>query len=302
MYAITGAFGQTGTVVCETLLAAGERLRLIVRRDDDLAAAWRSRSAEVCVVDLLDTTSLTEAFRGVSGAYLLNPPAYMAHDLFATAREVHSSLITAANNAAVPHVVALSSVGAHQAAGTGNIMTTHDFEQQLQRLKGRLSILRAANFMENWAWSLPQVLEQGVLPSMFYPPDRQLPMVSAQDIGRTAASLFIESAASNRIVELHGPQPSSPQDAAAALSELLNKNVTAVAAVEGDWPVVFRAQGFPETTVRAFCDMFRGFNDSTVVFQGGHDTRHGGTTLKQALAHVLSAHERSSGDTQSAQV
>jgi uncharacterized protein YbjT (DUF2867 family) len=295
MYAITGAFGQTGTVLCETLLAEGQPLRLIVRRDDALAASWRGRGAEVCVIDLLDTTGLTEAFSGVSGAYLLNPPAYMAPNLFARARDVHRSLVAAANDAAVPLVVALSSVGAHQEAGTGNIMTTHDFEQQLQGLRGRLSILRAANFMENWAWSLQPVLEQGVLPSMFLPLDRELPMVSAHDIGRTAANLLTEASPTHRIIELHGPEPSSPRDAAMALSELLNKTVNVVAAAEEGWPAEFQAQGFPEATVRAFCDMFHGFNEGTVAFQGGHETRHGTTTLKEALAQIVKAHARGSG-------
>ena len=45
---------------------------------------------------------------------------------------------------------------------------------------------------------------------------------------------------------------------------------------------VFRGQGFPEITVRAFCEMFHGFNDGTVVFESTHETRHGTTGLEQA--------------------
>ena len=135
MYAITGGMGQTGSAVANALLAAGASIRLIVRNDDARAALWRARGAEVLVADLKDTARLARAFDGVAGAYLMNPPNYMAGDMFVEATRVHSSLITAANQAGVAHVVALSSVGAHQPSGTGNIRTTWDFEQQLSGLK-----------------------------------------------------------------------------------------------------------------------------------------------------------------------
>jgi len=290
MYAITGALGQTGSAVARTLLAAGASIRLIVRSDDARSVHWQARGAEIVVADLTNTASLARAFDGVAGAYLMNPPNYRAGDMFVEARRIHSSLIAAANQAAVAHVVALSSVGAHQPAGTGNIATTWDFEQQLNKLHGRLTVLRAANFMENWAWSMQPVLAKGVLPTMFLPPERSLPMVAARDIGSTAAQLLLDTSEiteTRRLIELHGPQDCSPQDAGRVLGELLNKQVTVVAADEADWPGVFRGQGFPEITVRAFCEMFHGFNDGTVAFESTHETRRGPTTLKQALKACL---------------
>lgn len=287
MYAITGAMGQTGSAVATTMLNAGASIRLIVRSDDARAALWRERGAEIVVADLTDTARLARAFVGVAGAYLMNPPNYMADDMFAEARRVHSSLIAAANHAAVAHVVALSSVGAHQPTGTGNIGTTWDFEQQLSRLKSRLTVLRAANFMENWAWSLQPVLTRGVLPTMFLPPNRALPMVAARDIGATAAQLLLDPTDARRLIELHGPQDYSPEDAGQVLGGLLNKHVNVVAAAEAGWADVFRGQGFPQVTVRAFCEMFQGFNDSTVSFESTHDTRRGTTTLEQAMKACL---------------
>ena len=288
MFAITGAFGQTGSAVCEALHAAHQKMRLLVRRDDAQAAAWRARGAEVVVVDLTDTVLLAQALHGVDGAYLLNPPAYMHSDLFAHAHVVHKGLIEAANRAEVPHIVALSSVGAQQPQGTGNILTTWDYEQQLRQLNSRLTILRAANFMENWAWSLAPALEKGVLPSMFLPIERAIPMVSVADIGRAVATSLMQPPDRNKIVELHGPQDYSPVDAALALSELLGKNIATVAAPEPTWAEVFRGKGFPPVTVQAFCDMFHGFNDDTIVFEGSHTTARGTTDLKNALGKLLS--------------
>jgi uncharacterized protein YbjT (DUF2867 family) len=171
MYAITGAFGQTGLAMSQALLDAGQSIRMIVRRDDAQAALWREKGAEVVIADLTNAEQVTRALANVRGAYLMNPPAYFASNLFVQARVVHQTLIAAANAAEVPHVVALSSVGAQHASGTGNILTTHDLEQQLANYKGKASILRAANFVENWAWSMQPVLEKGILPSMFRPVD-----------------------------------------------------------------------------------------------------------------------------------
>ena len=287
MFATTGAFGQTGSALCKALHAANQKIRLLVRRDDAQATAWRTRGAEIVVVDLTNTASLANALRGVAGAYLMNPPAYMNHDLFAQAHIVQKSLIDAANMAEVPHVVALSSVGAHQPKGTGNILTTWDYEQQLRELNSRLTILRAANFMENWAWSFAPVLDKGVFPSMFLPIERAIPMVCVADIGKAVATCLMQPPEQNQIIELHGPRDYSPAHTATAFSELLEKKILAVEAPESGWPDVFSGKGFPPVTVKAFCDMFHGFNDETIVFKGNHTTARGTTDLKTALATLL---------------
>ena len=287
MYAITGAFGQTGLAMSQALIDAGQSIRMIVRRDDAQAALWREKGAEVVIADLTNIEQVTRALANVKGAYLMNPPAYFVPDLFAQARAVHQTLIAAANAAEVPHVVALSSVGGQHAHGTGNILTTHDLEQQLANYKGVATILRAANFIENWAWSMQPVMEKGMLPSMFGPLERALPMVSALDIGRTAAALIVESPANTRIVELHGPQDYSPADAADMFSKLLGRNIQAVEDNAVGFSAIMASKGFPATTVKAFVDMFDGFNSGLIAFEGTHETRKGQVSLQAALEAVL---------------
>ena len=287
MYAITGAFGQTGLAMSQELIDAGQSIRMIVRRDDAQAALWREKGAEVVIADLTNIEQVTRALANVKGAYLMNPPAYFVPDLFAQARAVHQTLIAAANAAEVPHVVALSSVGGQHAHGTGNILTTHDLEQQLANYKGVATILRAANFIENWAWSMQPVMEKGILPSMFGPLERALPMVSALDIGRTAAALIVESPANTRIVELHGPQDYSPADAADMFSKLLGRNIQAVEDNAVGFSAIMASKGFPATTVKAFVDLFDGFNSGLIAFEGTHETRKGQVSLQAALEAVL---------------
>ncbi len=272
MYVITGANGQTGSVVANTLLSRGQPVRVVLRRAEQ-AAAWRDRGADVCIADVSDEASLIKAFVDADAAYLMNPPAYQADDLLASAGQVHQAMINAAQHVGMQRVVPLSSVGAQHASGTGTILTTHDFETRLADSRLQVIVLRAANFIENWAWFVDGAVASGQLPSMFQPLDRALPMVSVRDIGSTAAALLEESGTG--IVELHGPEPYSPRDAAAELSRLTGRPIVAVAIPREAWTGNFRAAGYSDSAIAAFCELFDGFNNGRVASQGTHETRHG---------------------------
>ncbi len=287
MYAITGAFGQTGLALSQALIDAGQSIRMIVRRDDAQAKEWRRKGAEVVVADLGNTADLTKALQNVEAAYLMNPPAYFVPELYAQAHHIHASLIEAANTAKVPYAVALSSVGAQHSKGTGNILTTYDFEQQLQHYAGSVTILRAANFIENWAWSMQPVQEKGILPSMFRPIEHALPMVSAVDIGRCAATLLREPPTNRRIVELHGPEDYSPLDASRVFSQLLNRPIKVIEDSDAAWSAVMLSKGFPQVTVSAFVEMFAGFNSGLIAFENTHEVMHGQVGLTEALSRIV---------------
>ncbi len=293
MYVVTGANGQTGSNVLKTLLAHNVPARALVRRREQ-ADAWRKAGAEAMMVDLADAATLASAFAGATGVYLMNPPSYSAPDIFKAAAAVHAAQIAAAEQAEVQHIVALSSVGAQHDHGTGNILTTHDLENRLLGSRVPSTVLRAANFLENWAWSLRPALETGVLPSMFAPVTRALPMVSVQDIGRVAAELLMEGPGAGPLVELHGPRDYSPEDAADALSRVTGKPVVAVATPETEWGETFRASGFSESASDAFCAMYRGFNSGWVAFGNADVAVRGRIGLEAVLKGLVDSNRTSS--------
>lgn len=286
MFVITGASGQTGTAAMLRLLERGQTVRAVVRREEQ-AAAWRTRGAEAVVADLADAAAMTAAFAGAAGVYVMNPPAYKAPDILAHARAVHRSMVDAAEQAEVRHIVGLSSVGAQHAEGTGNILTTHDLEMQVSRSSIPSTLLRAANFIENWAWAIDGTRTSGELPSMLLPTSRRIPMVAAADIGRVAADLLIEGPGATDLVELHGPDDYSPDDAAVVFSELFCRPVSALPIPETEWPKVFRGSGFSETTVNAFCEMYSGFNSGLIAFEGTGVTNRGAIGLSDALTALV---------------
>jgi uncharacterized protein YbjT (DUF2867 family) len=284
-FAIMGATGQTGSQTAKALQAVGHQVRAIVRNQAN-AKAMQALGYEAVIASITDREALTAAFTGVDGAYLMNPPAYQAEDLFAVAHQVHANLLAAMQQAKVPHVVALSSVGAQHARGTGNILTTYDLEQQVQASGLNITLLRAANFLENWASAIEKAQTEGVLPSMFLPLDKQWPMVSSIDIGTTAADLLIAGTQAPKLVELQGPQPYSANDAAAAIADLLHKPVQAVPVPTAKIAPFFQSLGFPKVTAEAFAEMMHGFNTDYIAFTGKGETRYGKTTIKQCFENM----------------
>jgi uncharacterized protein YbjT (DUF2867 family) len=285
-FAIIGTTGQTGSIVAQTLAQNGHTVRAIVRNQ---AAAEKAANQgyETFIAPVDDVAALTAAFTGVDGAYLMNPPAYMEADMFARAHTVHKALLQAAKAANLPHAVALSSVGGQHATGTGNILTTYDFEQQIAQSGLNISIVRAANFLDNWASSFSAAREQGILPSMFLPLDKKYPMVSSIDIGRTVTQILMQGNSAPQLTELKGPEDCSAHDVAQVLSALLERDIKAVEVNPDQIAPFFSSKGFPVFTAQAFSEMMNGFNANHIVFTGQGQSVVGNIGIEAAFKHIL---------------
>src|SRR5688572_19082918 len=112
VYTVFGATGKTGRVVAESLLAAGRRVRVLVR--DAEKASFLQGRAEIVTGTLDDDAAVTRALRGADGAYLLSPPNFAAVDFLAERRSFVERLGQAIAASGVPHVVLLSSIGAQR--------------------------------------------------------------------------------------------------------------------------------------------------------------------------------------------
>src|SRR5947207_15211551 len=75
MYAITGITGQVGSALAENLLVAQQHVRAVVR-DANKGKAWKDRGCELAHATIEDTASLTAAFQGMEGVFVLVPPNF----------------------------------------------------------------------------------------------------------------------------------------------------------------------------------------------------------------------------------
>ncbi|MEQ1834306.1 MAG: NmrA family NAD(P)-binding protein [Candidatus Eisenbacteria bacterium] len=292
MFVVTGVTGHTGKVVAETLLAQGQKVRVVVR-DSKQGEPWRARGAEVAVASLSDRAAMTAALTGAAGAYLLVPPRYDAADMPAAQRPVVEALAEAVRASAVPHVVLLSSLGAEHAEGTGPIRILHQAERALGAAAKHITFLRAAYFIENYA-SVLAATAGGVLPT-FLTPDRGIPVIATADIGRVAAELLLEPATGTRVVELTSARTWSPADVAAELSATLGRTVTPQFAPNEAVVGVLTGMGWQPGVAELFREMVGGINSGHVAPQGGNVVRRFGQltpidVLKPLLAAGVPAH------------
>jgi uncharacterized protein YbjT (DUF2867 family) len=281
MYVIAGVSGNTGSVVADSLLAQGEKVRVIVR-DAAKGASWKARGAEVAVATLEDTAALTAALRGADGAYLLIPPRLASKDPLGENRAVVASLVKAVADAKVPHVVLLSSVGAQHAKGTGPILSVHHAEAELAKVT-TLTAIRASYFLENWGGSLG-MLGQGVLP-FFGPTGVRFRQVATADIGRTAARALVEKTPG--VIELGGPEEHSADDIAAIVSRIVGKPIKATQAPLDAVVPTLTQFGISAEVAALFREMYEGIAAGLLVPEASNRQVKGTVGAETVLRTLL---------------
>jgi uncharacterized protein YbjT (DUF2867 family) len=257
MFVVTGATGNTGSVVAATLLDAGKEVTVVVRSAKK-ADPWKARGARVVEADLRDTRVLASAFRGASGAYLMLPPAFDAVDYQAERAAIAQAYAAAAAEAHLPHAVFLSSFGAQHASGTGAILTLRAAETALARIPV-LTALRPSWFFENFLPALPAAQSEGVL-NGFINPRVVVPMIATRDIGAVAAELLLHPPSQAGVVEITGPEDHTMEDIAAVLSEVFSRPVRYQAAPPEAAIGIFAHMGMTQDAARVMAELFDGVN------------------------------------------
>jgi uncharacterized protein YbjT (DUF2867 family) len=285
MFVITGATGNTGSVVAKTLLAAGKKVRAVVR-DEKKAQALKALGAELFVADITDTAALERAVSGADGVYFLSPPDNVAKDFINERKSLTEAQIAALARAKVPHVVVLSSIAAQHRDGTGPIRSLHHVEQQLRRAGIPSTFVRAAYFVENWGAVAHPVKQDGVLPS-FLALDVPVPMVSTADIAKTAARALLEGPRGFRAIELAGPTDPTPNEVAAAAGKILNRPVKAIQAPLEAVVPTFTSFGISQNVAALYREMYEGIGSGHVAAEPGNEKARGTTTLEETLRALL---------------
>jgi uncharacterized protein YbjT (DUF2867 family) len=284
MYAVVGITGQVGGAVARKLLADKRRVRAVLR-DANRGLPWAVRGCEMVRADLHDAESLAAAFKGVEGVFAMLPPIFDPSPGFPEARALIASLRSALAAASPPRVMCLSTVGAQ--AKRQNLLTQLSIlEQELGELSLPVTFLRAAWFMENYAWDLATARNTGVVSSFLQPLDRHFPMVATEDVGRVAAELLQGDQKGRRIVELEGPRRIAPVEVARTLSEVLRRAVRADAVPRDKWEALFTSQGMKHPKPRI--EMLDGFNEGWIDFEGGEAHTVKGRIELKAVLEILS--------------
>ena len=139
MIAVTGITGNVGGAVAQSLLAAGRKVRAVVR-DERKGEPWKRQDCEMAVADIHDADSLEKAFAGAEGVFVMVPPVFDPKPGFPEAKSM-AAAVRAALAAARPGLVYLSTIGAQ--ATRENLLTQHTIiEEALRGTAAPITFLR----------------------------------------------------------------------------------------------------------------------------------------------------------------
>ena len=286
MYAITGITGKVGGAVARSLLAEELPVRAVLR-DQAKAAEWLARGCDIALAEMDGAASLTSAFRGAAGGFILPPSEFDPQPGFPEARRVIAAVTAALAEARPGKVVCLSTIGAD--APHENLLTQRTLmEQSLTEIGLPVTFLRPAWFMENALWDVAPARDEGVLRSFLQPADKPFPMVATQDVGRLAAALLRKDWVGMRVVELEAAARVSPNDLARAFATALQRPVRVETVPRESWEQLFRSQGAQNPLPRI--RMLDGFNEGWIEFSDhGRSAIKGTTTLDSVIAELVEA-------------
>ena len=167
---------------------------------------------------------------------------------FSDAKASLASYKSALENAPVPRLVALSSMGSEKTERLGNITATSLMERAFESLPFPTAFVRAGSFYENYAGAVPTARQTGKYFS-FQPVELPFPAVGSIDIGTEVARLLLSDWTGKKIVEL-GSLTTANQ-LAAALSKVDRPRCAcasrSAAGMGGNTPAVRVASGFYRT-------------------------------------------------------
>ncbi len=223
MYVVLGASGNTGHIVANNLLARGQKVRVVGRNSAHLQPLT-AKGAETFIADVTDASALSKAFQQADSAYVMIPPNPASTDPLGYANRVSDAIAAAVQSAGTKNVVALSSVGASLASGTGPVVGLYNLEQKLNQIaSANVLYLRAGYFMDN---TLPQVEAIRKMGYAVGPlrPDLKLPMIATRDIGTAAADVLLHPTIQGKQTrELLGQRDLTCTEAVSIIGQAISK-------------------------------------------------------------------------------
>jgi uncharacterized protein YbjT (DUF2867 family) len=207
MILVTGATGNVGRALVETLDAGGHRVRALARTPDQAALP---ASVDVVGADLTAPETVRGALAGVDKLFLLGA--------FPTTGDV----LERARQAGVEHVVLLTSrcvVGGSPENAVTRMWL--DAEAAVEGSGLPWTILHPSGFHANALRWVPQMQEGDTVRAPW--PDVPIASIDPADIAAVAATALVDGGFEGAALELSGPEPLTPGQQVATLAEVLRR-------------------------------------------------------------------------------
>ena len=209
MILITGGTGQSGVEIVRQLAATGTRFRALVRNPAK-AESIRLDGVEIVQGDMADKASLAPALKGIDRMLLLSSPD-------ATFVEAQGTVISAAKQAGVRHIVKFSAITADPKSQSIFPRMHGQIEAQVRTSGLAWTFLRPTFFMQNFL-GLAEMVKQGTI----YQPagDGKSAPADVRDIAAVAVKALTEAGHEGKAYDITGPELLSYHDMARILSDV----------------------------------------------------------------------------------
>ena len=251
---VTTPAGHVGSRVTQLLIQAGVRPTLLTRYPGRLDPAIAER-ADVIAADLSDAATVVRATTGTDALFWVSPDtADRDADPVAWLARLGAGAARAVTENQIGRTVFLSSIGAEQRVGAGQIDGLARTEEQLDATGASVLHLRCGYFFTNLLTELDS-LRAGVLRAPM-PLDYAQPWVDPRDIGDVAAARLLSADWSGRQVQaVHGPEDLTLARVADIISQATGRRIQAETMSEEELRRLLRAEGLGEAQVEGFAGM-----------------------------------------------
>ncbi len=238
---VTGASGNLGSAVVETLKARGIAVKAAARDPKRIA-----NGTEVFRFDFADVSTHQAALQDVSGVFLVAPP------MDPTAPELLNPFLDAACTTGVNHIILNSAFGVDQ----NERAPLRIVERHLMELGVAYTILRPNFFMENFSTGFiaPMIGQHSAF--FLAADDGRTSFISVRDIAAVAVTAFAERL-TGREYNLTGPRAVSRTEVAAIISEAAGKTIRYQPISEEDMLKWARDNGMPEGAVQYMAVLYQ---------------------------------------------
>jgi uncharacterized protein YbjT (DUF2867 family) len=246
---VTGATGNTGSLLVPALLRAGVDVRILVR-DEAKAKSLKDLGAEVVLGDLDKPETILPAVKNVDEIYLLTWNGE-------TQLQQAENVIDAAKKSGNPHIVRHSMWGSENSR---IIKQGYKIEEILKESGLPWTILKPTFYMQNTMMAAQTISSDGVI--YWDMKDGKLGMIDVRDIADAAFAVITGKGHEGKEYILTGPEAISFNDVAKIFSNVLDTEIKYVS-VPGEAALQSMVgMGLPEWIAKGYVELSEGFSDN----------------------------------------
>jgi len=246
---VTGATGNTCSILIPALVKAGQQVRAFVR-DERKAQHLKDAGAEIYVGDLDQPETIDDALKGIDQVYLCiwNGP---------TAAMQGINVINAIKRTGTdPFVVRHSAFGSKDSR---IIQQIDEVDEALKASGLRWTSIRPTFFMQNLLLATSSVQSDG---NIYWDwADGKAGMIDVRDVADSALGALTGKAEEGKEYILTGPAPVSMYDVAATFTNKLGKKINYVPVPHDASKQAMISMGFPEFIVDGYIELNEGFSN-----------------------------------------